>query len=580
MYLESRLTICIQHISNTIFATAALVGMLYCAPLQARLTLAPNADGYQLIDSAELNGPSFSFNDISQTGQQLTLADDGSEEIRFGFGFEFYGKAYYTAYVSANGYISFGNSDNSYNPSGLAIPQPAGTPGWQTPPFIAPWFDDLDPSAGGAVYWMVQGTAPNRRVIVHWRAAHHDDPTATFEFQAILYQGTNRVLFQYKQTTATNLALSLGASATVGIQADDTRGMSYSASQPLLTNGLAIGLAPINSGYIGIVSGPQQQSGSLGQVVSYQVEVINGKSVATDFAVELLPGSSWKVEAPTTTGKIEPKQSKTITVKIVVPTTGSFSGDEIVGFRVIDKAAPVATGVTGGETSENTNTSNNEENAPVAAKPREIQSYFVLKTSCLPAPCFEPDSDGDGVVDSREAASSVANASKIDGFAVLSGASMNIEVTDGTLFGFKNNVVPPKGPATVVFAAGVFNYRALPSKIAGSVVVRVTPTVAWSDRLLLYKVDSAGKYTKIDEKKWIRVENSNAIELTLVDGGEFDEDGVANGVIVDGLAIGLTVDPVAKSDGFGSGGAFYEELFFLMLLVGMRYRRRRLRGQD
>lgn len=560
--------------NGAILMAAVVALFFYCAPLQARLTLAPNAEGYQLIDSAELNGPEFRFIDISETGKRLNLSDDGSEEIRFGFGFEFYGKTYYTAHVSANGYISFGNSDNGYNPQGLAIPQVAGTPGWQTPPFIAPWFDDLDPSADGAVYWEVQGVAPNRRVVVHWRVAHHDDPSAKFEFEVTLYQGSNRILFQYNKSVVGNSTLSLGASATVGIQADDTVGINYSANQPLLTEGLAIGMAPVNSGYIGIVSAPLQLSGALGEVVTYNVEVINGKSVATDFTVELLPGSRWKVEAPTSTGKLEPKQRKTISVKITIPTTSTPSdGSDIVGFRVIDKAAEVApVAGEGGQSSENTNTSNNEENTVTPTKPKEIQSYFVLQTSCLPAPCFEQDSDGDGAADSREATSSVTNPSRIDGLAVLSGELMNIEVTRGALFGFKNEAVPPKGPENVAFAAGLFNYRLLPNRVAESVVVRVTPTVAWSDQLVIYTVDSAGKYTKIDAKKWARVENGTAVELTLGDGGEFDEDGVANGVVVNRLAIGVTVEPAPKSDGFGSGGALFDELLLLLLLVGARYR--------
>lgn len=563
----------IKQMNRGAIAVAIMAVLLYCAPLQARLTLAPDAQGYQLIDSAERYGPVYKFIDISESGTRLNLTDDGSAEIRFGFGFEFYGQTYYTATVSANGYISFGSSDNSYNPAGLAIPQPAGTPGWQTPPFIAPWFDDLDPTAGGAVYFEVQGTTPNRQVVVQWRAAHHDDPTAKFEFEAVLYQGSNRILFQYNQTNAANGELSRGASATAGIQGGDNIGINYSASQPLLTEGLAIGLSPVKYGYIGIPAGPQQQSGGYGQVVSYQVEVVNGKDVATDFTIEVLPGSRWQVVAPTTTGLIQPKQSKVITVTVTVPaTSSSVIGDDIVGLRVYEKIVPVVATVPTGETSGSTNTQNNEENAPVPIKVDiELTSLLTLKTSCTPAPCFELDSDGDGIADSREAASSVANASKIDGLAVLSGALMDIEVTGGALYGFKVEEAL-KGPENVAFAAGLFNYRVIPNRVADSVVVKITPSTPWSDRLVLYKVDSAGKYSKIAAEKWVRVENSNAIELTLVDGGEFDEDGVANGVIVDPLAIGLTVDPVPTSSGFGSGGALFDELLLLTLLAGARYR--------
>ncbi len=564
----------IKRMNKGIAAVAIMAAFLYCAPLQARLTLAPDAQGYQLIDSAERYGPVYKFIDISGTGERLVLTDDGSAEIRFGFGFEFYGKTYYTASVSANGYISFGNSGNGYNPAGLAIPQLASTPGWQTSPFIAPWFDDLNPSAGGAVYFEVQGKSPNRQVVVQWRVAHHDgQATKLVEFEAVLYQGTNRILFQYNQTNVGDSALSHGASATAGIQGSDSVGINYSASQPLLTDRLAIGMAPIKYGYIGIPAGPQQQSGSYGQVVSYQVEVVNGKDVATDFTIEVLPGSRWQVVAPTTTGMIGPKLSKIITVNVTVPATSSSTiGDDIVGLRIYEKVAPVVTTGTSGESSGSSNTQNNEENVAVPIKVDiELTSLVTLKTSCTPAPCFEQDSDGDGIADSREAVSSAANASKIDGLAVLSGALMDIEVTGGALYGFKVEEAL-NGPENVAFAAGLFNYRVIPNRVADSVVVTITPATPWSDRLVLYKVDSEGKYTKIAAEKWARVENSNAIKLTLVDGGEFDEDGVANGVIVDSLAIGLTVDPVPASDSFGSGGALFEELLLLVLLAGARYR--------
>lgn len=393
-----------------------------------------------------------------------------------------------------------------------------------------------------------------------------------FEFQVVLYESHNSILFQYRQTDAANTSLKNGASATAGIQGRDDAGINYPGP---LTNNLAVGFVPAKYGYVGIPAGPQEQSGAPGQVVTYQVEVVNGKDVETDFKVELLSGARWQVAAPTSTGKIAPGKSTTLKIDVTVPATGTVAmADDIVSLRVTDKVEKVASSNPDGSS---TSTQNNEivDGVPVDAT-KVISSLIYLKTLCTPAPCFRQDSDGDGVPDSSEAASSVSDASKLHSLAVLSGETLNIEVTGGALHGFTMEEAVD-GPENVEFAAGVFNYRIIPNRIADSVTVRFTSATAWSDQLVLYKVGSDGKYTEIDkdvkveDKRWKWVEGDNAIELRLVDGGDLDEDGVMNGVIIDPLAIGLKVAPKETSSGFGSGGALFDELLLLTLLIGIRY---------
>ena len=61
--------ICIKQMNSGATAVVILAVLLHCAPLEARQTLAPNAEGYQMIDSAERYGPSYDkFIDISNTG--------------------------------------------------------------------------------------------------------------------------------------------------------------------------------------------------------------------------------------------------------------------------------------------------------------------------------------------------------------------------------------------------------------------------------------------------------------------------------------------------------------------------------
>jgi hypothetical protein len=59
------------------------------------------------------------------TGTIVAQSDDTYTLVNLGFPFDFYGTTYTQAYVSSNGFISFGTGDASYSNS--AIPS-SGTP--------------------------------------------------------------------------------------------------------------------------------------------------------------------------------------------------------------------------------------------------------------------------------------------------------------------------------------------------------------------------------------------------------------------------------------------------------------------
>jgi hypothetical protein len=107
----------------------------------------PDAYGYIFTDSLEPDGPAFSWQEISTTGETLpTLADDSfSAAIDLGFSFPFYGESYSTIRVCSNGYFSFldGSTDYENDPMPSANP-PNG--------IIALFWDDLNPAQGGSIY--------------------------------------------------------------------------------------------------------------------------------------------------------------------------------------------------------------------------------------------------------------------------------------------------------------------------------------------------------------------------------------------------------------------------------------------
>ena len=194
-------------------------------------TCPPDEFGYTCLDSNESDGPTFNWIDISSTGTQIALEDNNHFfPINLPFDFNFYGTNYNQLAVSSKGtiyfedeYMGFVNrsipSKNTYTP--------------QT--FIALYWDNLDPSSGGAVYYEIQGSAPIRKLIVQFDNVSHANSNDAVTAQAILYESSNNILLQYLEPSS-----EAGDGATEGIQADPTMGLEYGYNQAILTPELAV----------------------------------------------------------------------------------------------------------------------------------------------------------------------------------------------------------------------------------------------------------------------------------------------------------------------------------------------------
>jgi subtilisin family serine protease len=172
-------------------------------------------------------------------GTRLTGAggDDTFSTLNIGFPVTYFGQSYSTAYVSSNGFLALGSSAGATTPLNAAIPT-TGTPNG----VVAPFWDDLNPAAGGAVYAGVSGTAPNRTLHVEWFNVPHfafgGSGTVTFELSL---KENGDVRFQYLDTDFGNATWNAGASATAGVErADGVVGRQVSFNQPQLTNGRAV----------------------------------------------------------------------------------------------------------------------------------------------------------------------------------------------------------------------------------------------------------------------------------------------------------------------------------------------------
>jgi hypothetical protein len=181
----------------------------------------------------------YSFEDISATGIPLNLADDSHAILSIPFSFDFYGTVSSTIAVGSNGTVSF--QDENPGMDNVRIP---GTNSYGVERFIALLWDDLNPEAGGYVQYQVLGSAPGRRLIVQWTDVPRYGIPGGGTFQVVLYEGSNNILFQYKDVIFGHADFDNGKSATVGIQRDSTSGLQYSYNSAGLRNNTAILFSP------------------------------------------------------------------------------------------------------------------------------------------------------------------------------------------------------------------------------------------------------------------------------------------------------------------------------------------------
>lgn len=114
----------------------------------------------------------------STLGRALTLGDDDSTAQTIAFPFDFYGRRFTSLFVNSDGNLTFEEPDSASTARG-AVRLSAGAPR------IAPFFTDLDPSAGGRVF--VDSTA--EAMSVTWCAVPAFDSPLTMTVQATLFPG-------------------------------------------------------------------------------------------------------------------------------------------------------------------------------------------------------------------------------------------------------------------------------------------------------------------------------------------------------------------------------------------------------
>jgi hypothetical protein len=209
---------------------------LSTSPSAKSATIGPDNFGYRATDEIP-----FAFQDISITGTRvLANIDDGTVSVNVGFGLTFYGANYTSAWISSNGLISFGSANPIRVNTDLTKSLPLNFP------TVAVLWDDWSTFAAGAdaVYYQTTGVPGNRKFIVQWNVVYHAFVSpSTVVFQAIFFEGSHEILFQY-QDVETGDSFRNGSSATVAIRntSGHTNGnnLQWSFNSPVIRNSEAI----------------------------------------------------------------------------------------------------------------------------------------------------------------------------------------------------------------------------------------------------------------------------------------------------------------------------------------------------
>jgi len=201
----------------------------------------PAERDYTWIDSDQPEGPTYAWVDITGTGVPITgLGDDTNHgPFPIGFSFPFYGNGFTEFYFSTNGFLSL-SPISGRNFSNLALPNPSA-PG----NLLAPFWDDLNFSLGGAAYYSPPLSPPlggmkgrQDTLVVSYVGVPHYGSGGPYTFQVLL-RDDGSITYQYQSMVARL------AEATIGIQnADGTQGLTIAHNESYVHDGLAVLIVP------------------------------------------------------------------------------------------------------------------------------------------------------------------------------------------------------------------------------------------------------------------------------------------------------------------------------------------------
>ena len=130
---------------------------------------------------------------------------------------------------------------------------------------------------------------------------------------------------------------------------------------------------------------------------------------------------------------------------------------------------------------------------------------------------------------------------------------------------------PTAADSDYTYPVNQLNYNVTGIAVGSTIVATIDFGSPLPAGFVLLKVASDGSVTEIDAASWTQIDDQK-VAVTIVDGGSLDSDGVANGVVVDPITVGVASIPAVSSSGGGSFGLI--EMLFGFFGLGFVARRR------
>ncbi len=160
--------------------------------------------------------PTIGFFDISGTGTDLNLVDDGETGITLPFAFPYQGGSITNLTVGNNGGIQLNTLTGAVGYGGNMTTIIGD--------YLFAWGDDMDDETGN-VYYQVTGTAPNQIAIFQWNNQNNfSNGAGSVTFQIQMYQATGEIYYVYDDVEfgGTETADDYAANADIGLSGPTT----------------------------------------------------------------------------------------------------------------------------------------------------------------------------------------------------------------------------------------------------------------------------------------------------------------------------------------------------------------------
>ncbi len=240
--------------------------------------------GVGLINALYLNNPT-----------QVFLSDDEwSTAVPLGFSFSIYGNTYTQTVIGSNGVLSFNMANaGGYCPwalGGVGQLPTAGFPSAFNSSMLC--YMDMNPAAGGNIYYQTVGVAPNRKFVVLYQNVEAFGQGGCNYMSVILNETSNVIEYNIgnKVVVAWNGGLAIqGAENNVGSVAHITPGRNNTQWAANQDNRIFTPTSPSNtmaytissSVYQFVYTGNPQWTNTLGQNFPYNNGVLNIPSAAS-----------------------------------------------------------------------------------------------------------------------------------------------------------------------------------------------------------------------------------------------------------------------------------------------------------